>query len=307
VYGVALNGVCGRATDPGAFLLAESRPLVGGSVTIEADMKQQRIAIGFSRRSLRPACFRHGNGVRVTRFFAVSLCAAVLVVAFAACSDSGRTTDDRYYRAVYVLQSLGGPAAAEPEDIPPRIAYADETESLLHHQDIAFVLRQLADEFSALAPDYAKAQLYEAFARLALGEYRKAAELLSGYVVERPYQPEHYAILAYTLYSLEDYTTLLIICREWAERAPGCRVDRARHIFAALYNQKRFDEAMRSVDASEGRCLGWEGPVYAAKAEIALGDEASARAILDRGYARYPENAGMMRRLWDIIRERPRL
>ncbi len=86
---------------------------------------------------------------------------------------------ERYYRAVYVLQCFGGPAAEEKVAIPPRVRRSDEAESLRFHPDRLQVLRNLADDLAELAPHIPEARLFEAYARLSLGRHRQAAVLLS--------------------------------------------------------------------------------------------------------------------------------
>lgn len=217
----------------------------------------------------------------------------------------GHGEEERYYRAVYVLRRLSPAAAAEPEDIPAGIRYQDASESLLHHPDRIFVLRHVAGELAALGGTRPKAVLYEAYARLALGQKEAAVPLLSRYVVENPYAAGHYALLCDTLYMIEDYIGLLLICREWRERDPACNAERAEKTFAALYNLERRREAGAFARAED--CLGWRGEVYDAKCLLAEGDEEGARRALEAAVQRRPEDAPHIRRLWELVRDRLRM
>ncbi len=95
---------------------------------------------------------------------------------------------ERYYRAVCLLQEMGGPARSEAVPIPRRVASCDATESLRHHPDKIFVLQTLADDLHSLGSSPPDAPLFEAYARLDLGERAKAADLLYSYVSTAPYQ-----------------------------------------------------------------------------------------------------------------------
>lgn len=213
---------------------------------------------------------------------------------------------DRYLRAVYVLRSLGGPAAFEPEDIPGRVAVADGTESLLHHPDKILVLTHVAEELAEVRQEQPRALLYEAYARLALGEREQAAELLAAHVVEDEYNAAHYRLLATTLYELRDYSSLYIICREWAERDPGCLEQRARLTFAALYNLGRFDQA-QAFARKNTDCLGWQADVRAAKAALASGNEPLANQLVQAAVQRHPESGPAVLRLWNLLRDKEEL
>jgi hypothetical protein len=247
-----------------------------------------------------------------TRFLAcLGLALAILSLAgggafyLARCpSESAAAT--RYYRAVYVLQSLGGPAAAEPENIPGPTSYADETESLLHHPDKIMVLRGVAEALSNAGQNFPKAPLFEAYARLALGERDRAASLLMRYVAENDYSPGHYALLCECLYGLFDYTSLLLICREWEERDSTCRNDRSRYLWAALYNLGRYADAedfMRTKFA----CLEWQAGVYAAKAALGAGSHGEAENWLTRSLELFPGRSLSIRRLWDQIKDKEKV
>ena len=213
---------------------------------------------------------------------------------------------ERYYRAVYLLQSFGGPAVLEQENIPRRIAYTDTTEDLLHHPDRILVLRHIADELSQLHADAPKAAFFEACARLALGERRAAVNLLTRYVIDNEYDANHYAILCDALYGLEDYPSLLLICREWQERDPSCREDRLRHGWAALHNLGRYPQAVRYMQTT-GACLGWRAAVYEAKSTLSHEGEARALPVLEQATQRYQDNAPQILRLWDIIKGKNRV
>jgi tetratricopeptide (TPR) repeat protein len=214
--------------------------------------------------------------------------------------------DDRYYRAVYVLQRIGGPAAAETEAIPRHVALADETESLLHHSDKILVLRRIADTLAETGQSRPKAPLFEAHARLALGERRRAANLLLRYVAENGYVPGHYSLLCESLYALSDFLSLLLICREWEERDPGCREDRSRYLWAALYTLGRYADAEASMQKEEA-CLGWRAGVYAAKAALAAGNPGKAEKHLEQSLERFPDRNLSIRRLWEQMKDKERI
>ena len=207
---------------------------------------------------------------------------------------------ERYYRAVFVLQSLGGPASAESERIPPRIPYSDAAESLLHHPDKIFVLRHVADELAAVRAEAPKAKLFEAYARLGLGERGEAVRLLSAYVVGNDYNNNHYALLSHAFYELGDYSSLLLICSEWRERDPSCRRDRLVFTWSALYRLERYAQA-REFMLAEGTCLGWVAHIYAAKAALAMGEEREAGLVFEELLAGHAGEAAQIRRLWEQL------
>jgi len=209
--------------------------------------------------------------------------------------------EDSYYRAVYVLQRLGGPAAFEQEPVPARVPYQDATESLLHHPDTIQVLWRLAADLAAAHRDRPKAPLFEAYARLALGEREQAAALLTRYVVENEYQARHYALLCENLYALGDFISLLLISREWAGRDVSCREDQSYYLWAALHNLGRYADAVRSVQGQED-CLGWRAGVYAAKSllEDGHGDQAESLVILTG--QRFFDQVLQIRRLWEQLK-----
>ncbi|MDR3176066.1 MAG: hypothetical protein LBU06_05995 [Desulfovibrio sp.] len=233
-------------------------------------------------------CFSALAAVLATRFFS---CGTVV-------SSQAR---DRYYRSVYILQSLTEVASGEKAAIPSGIVYSDETESLLHHPDKILVLGRIAEDLASLRAEFPEAWLFEAYARMALGERAEAARLLARYVAENEYRPAHYALLCENLAESGDYVSLLVFSREWKEKDPACNRDRSRHVLAAFYNSGRFDEALEAA-REEGACLGWEAEVYAAKAFLGQGDEDHARQVLLRAENRFAENAAQIRRLWELLR-----
>ncbi|MDL2316168.1 hypothetical protein LJC59_03705 [Desulfovibrio sp. OttesenSCG-928-A18] len=210
---------------------------------------------------------------------------------------------DRYLRAVYVLQSLGGPAAAEREDIPARIRGSDAAESLLHHPDKIFILQHIADELAQTGDLTPRAALFEAYARLALGERQRAVALLTRYVMEDDYESSHYEILAANLYELRDYSSLYLICREWAERDAACRENRTRYTWTSLYNLKRFGQSLEYMQ-KQAPCLGWQARIYAAKSALASGDARSAEEMLLETLERFPADATLIQRMWEQLRDR---
>jgi hypothetical protein len=211
--------------------------------------------------------------------------AAASVWFFARSAGDGRPRQreaaERYLRAVYILQSLGGPAAREKEDIPSRIVYSDESEDMLHHSDKILVLKRSADELAALGGIFPKAGLFEAYARMSLGEHEAAARLLSRYVAENEYRSAYYALLCDNLAESADYVSLLLYCREWREKDPSCNRVRARYTLAALYKTAGCED-MASRARAESACLGWEAEVYAAEAAQVCGDDEGARRMLQK-------------------------
>lgn len=242
------------------------------------------------------------RGLCVVFFLLIPSAAALLYWIMMPLPDRDRP-ETRFLRAAHVLQRLGGPAAREPENIPPHIAYSDATESLLHHPDKIYVLRHVADDLAAVAGQVPGARLYEAYARLGLGEKRQAAALLAGHVVENPYDAAHYSLLSDTLRELGDYQSLLLICREWAERDPSCREERTRHVWSALYKLDRYEQALDYL-AGEEACLGWEAGVYAAKTHHAMKDEERAEQKLRDTLKAYPSENDSIRRMWELLKDR---
>ena len=218
-------------------------------------------------------------------------------------SPGGGVPEERYYRAVYVLQRMGGPAAEEKVDIPRRVTYADATESLLHHPDKIFVLRRMAEDLAASRGSMPQAALFEGYARLALGEREAAAELLAQYVCDSPYAFRHYDLLCNTLHALGDYSSLLLMCGEWRERDPACNAERMIYVWSALYNLERYAEA-KSYMLGEGACLGWQARVYAAKAALAMGQTGEAHQFLEEARKAFPHDTLNIQRLWNGLKEK---
>jgi hypothetical protein len=183
----------------------------------------------------------------------------------------GDPPEDRFLRAVYLLQQMGGPATEEPVDIPRRIRASDAAESLLHHPDAIFVLRTLANDLAELAAQgMERAVLFEAYARIGLGEPKAAGKLLARYVAEHPYEERHYARLCSLLEETGDYQTLLLISTEWRDRDPICRENRLIFTWLALCRTGRLVEAGNLMNR-EGICLGWRRHLYAARTSLATG------------------------------------
>ncbi|MDR2604235.1 MAG: hypothetical protein LBC55_02645 [Desulfovibrio sp.] len=245
------------------------------------------------------------NRKRIAFFLCLLLAAAAAADRFFARSaGDGRTPQgeaaERYLRAVYILQSLGGPAAEEKEDIPSHIAYSDESEDLLHHSDKILVLQRSAEELAALGGIFPKAGLFEAYARMGLGEHEAAARLLARYVAENEYRPAYYTLLCDNLAESSDYISLLLFCREWREKDPSCNRVRARYTLAALYKTGNCADVTAQARA-EAACLGWEAEVYAAGAAQACGDGEGARRMLRKAESAGGDTA-RIQRLWERLR-----
>lgn len=239
-------------------------------------------------------------------FVCILLLGAGGLYVFFRLSDGAQRQDLRYPRAVFVLQSLFPQAADEEETIPARVAYDDDTESLFHHPDKIFVLRHVADELAAMGAGRPKAPLFEAYARIALGEREAAVQLLTRYVVENEYNAAHYALLCANLHELGDALSLLLICREWGERDVSCREERVRYTFTALYNLGRHGDAAACL-AKEGACLGWQAAVYEAKLALAQGRADEAEAVLQKAREAFSNEALPINRMWEQVKDWERL
>lgn len=207
----------------------------------------------------------------------------------------------RYYRAVHILQHISPLAAEEPEAIPMRVVYDDATESMLHHTDKILVLKRVANDLASYRSEMPKAALYEAYARLALGDRKQAAYILTRFVVESPYEARHYALLCENLYKQGDAASLLLMCREWEERDKSPRKDRARYLWAALYNLGRYGDARESL-LQHGECLGWRAHVYSAKTALALGKPDEAEKFMKEALGTYSAKSLHIQRLWDKLK-----
>lgn len=271
-----------------------------------------RTAPDKDRAGRRPSSTTMGISTHAARrfYFLAFVCLVLFLAAavhyVASWSTSGAVPHERYYRAVFVLQSLGGPAAREPEDIPRRVINTDATESLLHHPDKIFVLAHVAEELAKARGDVPKAALFEACARLGLGERREAARLLADYVVESGYDAGHYALLCEVLDELGDYSSLLMISREWRGRDPSCRADRSRLTWAALHNLGRYYQAS-AYALSREECLGWQAGVYAAKSLLAASGESEAEPVIEAALRLHPQDADRILLLWSQIKNKERM
>ncbi|MDL2266508.1 hypothetical protein LJC46_00785 [Desulfovibrio sp. OttesenSCG-928-G15] len=236
---------------------------------------------------------------------AVVFLSLLLLAAAGICSrvsSSPETVEHaRYYRAVHVLQHLSVHAAEEPEAIPMRVAYDDATESMLHHSDRIQVLKRIANDLASYRSEMPRAALYESYARLALGDRKQATYILTRYVVENTYEPRHYALLCQNLHEQGDHASLLLMCREWAERDKTLRKDRARYLWIALYNLGRFEDAEQSLD-EHADCLGWRALVYSAKTALAQGNAAEAEKLYQKAVNAYSDKSIQIKRLWDKLK-----
>ena len=247
------------------------------------------------------------HGIAYTLFALIALCLAGLGVRYLITYEpGGRIPQEQYLRAVFVLQSMGGPASSEPETIPARIERMDETESLLRHPDRILVLRRIADDLEEVRPTMPKAALFEAYARIALGQRGRAAALLNAYVVDAPYNAAHYALLCDLLHGEGEDSALLMIVKEWQERDRACRDDRARYAWTALYNLGRYAESEETA-RRQSACLGWRASVLRAKSLMAEEREEEAAELLDAAIERYPNEALHIRRLWEQLKGRLRV
>ena len=210
---------------------------------------------------------------------------------------------ERYYRAVCLLQEMGGPAAAEPVAVPRKILFRDATESLRHHPDKIFVLHTIANDLHSLGTSPPEAPLFEAYARLALGERVQAANLLYAYVSVAPYQRRHYTLLTSLLHEQAEPTSLYLVCREWEKLDPVCNTERSRLTWSALYAMGRHADALATALAST-ECLGWRAYLYAARAALAAGDAHEAKALVRQAeeMAQPDKSPEAVQALWDEMR-----
>ena len=252
------------------------------------------------------------------RLFKVSLlCFACLVLFLFAGSPDESTAGvapdsfehERFFRAAFILKSLDSNARNHALVIPARAIQTDATESLLHHPDRIFVLRTLASELAAVQRAVPQTILYEAFARLALGEKQLGAELLARYVGETEYDAAQYRLLCRTLSEVKDYSTLHIICREWTERADrtgpqkGDAAERASLGWEAMHGLGRYAEARHYV-LKEKKHLGWRAYVFAAQSTLAQGDEAGARQLITEAISAHKNYETEILRLWENLSSR---
>lgn len=204
----------------------------------------------------------------------------------------------RYYQAVAVLQSINKGAALESEEIPRGIYRLDETESLIHHADEQFVYQVVADELVQLQSVSPKVKLFEAHARLALGQKETATKLLMDYVAESEVADDrHYGMIVENLSDLKDWISLYIICLEWEEKKDICMENRALFEWEALTKLGRHEAALRSLARSED-CLGWKFPVYEAMSLYKQGKKQYAQTALRNAQKKYPDQAGQITNLW---------
>ncbi len=231
---------------------------------------------------------RPARSLRLLWRFVLLLCLFAAVCAASCGKDffSKGTVDtphDRYLRAIFVLQRIGCvPAEEETVRIAERIKRDDAAESLLHHPDKIFVLRSIALELADIGRDrdaFPDAPLFEAYARMGLGEYAEARDLLLQHVVEHDYRSGRYGVLCRILEMLGDNETLLLIAAEWNERDPVCLPERTQYAWAARLRLKRYAEA-KNLMLRNAPCMGPPAYVYAAAAARAEGSEEEARALL---------------------------
>lgn len=205
---------------------------------------------------------------------------------------------NRYYRAVAVLQSLDKGARQEKEVIPQEIYSQDETESLIHHPDELYVYKVVAAELAGLDQEIPRAKLFEAYARLALGQTLQGAQLLMDYVADAEEgEDRHYLLIVENLATLEDWTSVYIICLEWEEKRSECSQVRALYEWKALTELKRHETALHSLSRSES-CLDWKFPVYEAMSTYSLGQKKQAKQILVESKKKFPERTRQIANLW---------
>ena len=218
-------------------------------------------------------------------------------------STLDKTEREIFLRSVYVLRSLSANARQESLAIPRRVATTDATESLLRHPDSKLVLRQIGQDLAALRAKHEDAALYEAYARLELGQIREASVLLESYVATAPFDARRYDLLCDSLRGLEDYLTMYIIAREWSERDSQCRARQVEAEWQALYGLGRYTEAA-ALARKQATCLGWPASVYEAAALNALGQKKGAAALVAGAIDAFQEKETEIIRLWTECNKR---
>ena len=208
-----------------------------------------------------------------------------------------KTERETFLRSVYVLRSFSSHARQESLAIPRRVVTADATESLLRHHDSKLVLRQIAGDFATIGNRHEDAALYEAYARLELGQNKEAAALLESYVGTAPFEARRYALLCKTLRGLDDWLTMYIMAKEWAERSSACRAEQVEAEWQALYGLGRFAEAA-ALAGKQAPCLGWPAGVYEASAINAMGKNREAAALIARAIDSFQGKETEIIRLW---------
>ncbi len=253
---------------------------------------------------MRPSPFKLTKPLLV--FFAVlGLCLLTVYLAYTRGGAARHLNPDalKYYRSVFVLQSIDNLATLEKEEIPERIRFHDSTESLLHQTDQGTQLREVAQSLQEVRELYPKAQLFEAYARRLLGEKKQVIQLLSDYVAANPYEGRYYALLAKMLREEEDYTSLYLICQEWAEQAATCRKDCVEHTWAALFSLKKYTQAFDFI-SQNASCLGWEKEVLLAKTLLALEQEEKSKQVLEQAFINFPEDQLSIELRWQQIKDK---
>ena len=231
-------------------------------------------------------------------FLAFVLCFWAVGCSMAFAADGlTKTERETFLRAVYVLRSFSSHARQESLAIPKRVVTADATESLLRHHDSKLVLRQIAGDLAAIGNRHEDAALHEAYARLELGQNREAAALLETYVGTAPFEARRYALLCKTLRGLDEWLTMYIIAKEWAERDSACRAEQVEAEWQALYGLGRYAEAA-ALAGKQAPCLGWSAGVYEASAINAMGKNKEAAALIARAIDSFQGKETEIIRLW---------
>lgn len=234
-------------------------------------------------------------------------CAALAVLAAVYLrGEASRRVDPvalEYYRSVLVLQTMVPRAAEEKEEIPPQMRHHDSTESLLHHSDDIFRLRAIASSLREVGSAYPRARLFEAYARLGLGEKDTAAALLSAYVAESPYEPRQYGLLCELLQESGDAAALYLITQEWLDHDSSCREDRLLYTWVALSRMGRHRDAALLMEGGRS-CMGWRAALYSARSLLALGDEKGGEEIIRKTAGVFADARGAILLEWQRMKGR---
>lgn len=211
--------------------------------------------------------------------------------------------EQRFYRAVYVLQSLGGPAAGEKITIPGTVRLSDATESLVNHPDKTFALRQATEELNALSLAMPEALLYAAYGNLILNEQQKAVDQLRRYTDQAGYRAAPYELLCGALYSMRDYAALEKVLEEWEKKEPQCLEAKLLFTFSLLYHQGKYAEAGQYL-ARMQPCGSWKAQVFAAMATRAMGHSRQAESEIENIRKAYPREDRNIELFWERLKAR---